>query len=126
MTKRILNTLAVATFVLGVGGFCLPAAADAVLKGAVKSSGGASLDGVVVSARHTGKTFTTTVFTDERGNYLFPAMQEGSYRVWAQAVGFETSRAELKSGLTFFGSSHSTKVLILLSFRKRCKPSLLE
>ena len=96
MTKRILSVLAVATFVLGVGGFCLPAAADAVLKGAVKSSGGASLDGVVVSARHTGKTFTTTVFTDERGNYVFPAMQEGSYRVWAQAVGFETSRAELR------------------------------
>ena len=92
--KRILNALAVGTFV--VGGSCLSAAADAVLKGTVKSMDGGALDGVVVSARHTGKTYTTTVFTDERGNYVFPAMQEGDYRVWAQAVGFETSRAELR------------------------------
>ena len=95
MTKRILVALVVGTLI-SFSAFAPQAAADAVLKGAVKSSAGASLDGVVVSARHSGKTFTTSVFTDERGNYIFPTMEEGSYRVWAQAVGFETSRAEVR------------------------------
>ena len=41
------------------------------------------------------KTFTTSVFTDE-GNYFFPQLDNGQYRVWAQAVGYEAERAESK------------------------------
>ena len=95
MTKRTLLALAVAGAV-SWGGFCATASAHAVLKGTVKSSSGTTLDGVVVSARNSGKTFATTVFTDERGNYVFPALEGGDYRVWAQAVGFETTRAEFR------------------------------
>ncbi|MCH8268757.1 MAG: carboxypeptidase regulatory-like domain-containing protein [Acidobacteria bacterium] len=68
--------------------------ADAGLMGTVESSDGNALDGVTVSARSSDKTYTTTVFTDEAGKYFFPPLAEGNYRIWAQAVGFETARAE--------------------------------
>ena len=56
------------------------------------------LEGIAVSARAHGKTYTTTVFTDEEGKYYFPPMQSGHYQLWAQAVGFETGRAETDLG----------------------------
>ena len=55
---------------------------------------GGPLAGIAVSARATDRTFTTTVFTDERGRFVFPALDDGDYRLWAQGVGFETARAE--------------------------------
>lgn len=63
--------------------------------GRIKAADGKALEGVTVSARQNGKTYSTTVFTDDSGNYVFPLLEGGSYRVWAQAVGFETARAEL-------------------------------
>ena len=67
----------------------------ATLSGIIHATDGQTLEGVAVSARAVDKTFTTTVFTDTRGRYLFPPLDSGTYRVWAQAVGFETARAEL-------------------------------
>ncbi len=75
-------------------GFSQSAPTTSTLSGTVKSSDGKPLDGVGVSARGMSETFTTTVYTDESGRYLFPPMNSGQYKVWAQAVGFETSRAE--------------------------------
>src|ERR1700739_4741274 len=70
----------------------LPArAGDQILSGLIKSSAGESLGGVTVSAKPEGGTITTTVFTDEHGNYYSPPLPEGKYRVWAQAVSFETA-----------------------------------
>ena len=79
-------------------GFSQPASATSILSGIVRSSDGKPLEGVGVSARGVSNTFTTTVYTDESGRYLFPPMGSGQYKVWAQAVGFETSRTE--AGLT--------------------------
>lgn len=70
-------------------------AAPSILAGAVSSPEGKPLDGIAVSARAADKTFTTTVFTDERGEYFFPTLDSGTYRVWAQAVGFATARADV-------------------------------
>ena len=66
-----------------------------MLTGSLRSADGKPLEGVVVSARHVSKTFTTSVFSDEKGDYFFPVLDAGQYRVWAQAVGFEAGRAEL-------------------------------
>jgi len=63
------------------------------LSGTVKAAEGRPLEGVAVSARATDKTYTTTVFTDQLGEYSFPPLAEGPYAVWAQAVGFEVARA---------------------------------
>ncbi len=70
-------------------------AGDQILSGLIKSSGGESLGGVTVSAKPEGGTITTTVFTDEAGNYYFPPLPAGKYRVWAQALSFETAKGEI-------------------------------
>jgi virginiamycin B lyase len=66
----------------------------AALSGTVKSSDGKPLEGVGVSARGAADTFTTTVYTDDAGHYLFPSLPAGEYRMRAQAVGFEAAKAD--------------------------------
>src|ERR1700693_3928989 len=70
-------------------------AADQVLNGAIASSAGEKLGGVTVSARQDGSTITTSVYTDDAGNYYFPPLPAGKYQVWAQALSFETSKASV-------------------------------
>src|SRR4051794_22800229 len=69
-----------------------PAAADALLAGTITSAAGDNMGGVTVSAKAEGSTITTSVYTDEAGRYYFPALPEGKYRVWAQALTFQTAR----------------------------------
>ncbi|OFW27660.1 MAG: hypothetical protein A3J28_15015 [Acidobacteria bacterium RIFCSPLOWO2_12_FULL_60_22] len=64
------------------------------LMGTVKSSDGKPMEGVAISARAQDKTFTTSVYTNQDGEYFFPSLADGQYRVWAQAVGFEMTRSE--------------------------------
>src|ERR1700675_4431785 len=66
----------------------LQAVPNALLSGSVRSAGGEKLAGVTVSAKADGQPITTSVFTDEDGNYYFPVMESGKYRVWAQATSF--------------------------------------
>ncbi len=72
------------------------------LSGAIRAAAGGALEGVAVSAQPVGKTFTISVFTDERGEYFLPPLEapfeDGTYLVWAQAVGYETARAEVHLG----------------------------
>ena len=67
----------------------------ALLAGTIQTASGENLGGVTVSAKMAGRNITTTVFTDEQGNYYFPAMDTGIYQVWAQADTFQTSRADV-------------------------------
>jgi streptogramin lyase len=93
--------IAVAFAVLLGGSSIVPAAAgDVVLSGAVKSAAGETMGGVTVSAKAEGQTITTTVFTDDAGNYYFPPLPVGAYRVWAQTLSFETAKAELDLAAT--------------------------
>src|SRR2546423_1019088 len=64
---------------------------EAFLAGTVKSASGQKMAGVTVSAKPEGGTITTSVFTDDQGNYYFPSMQSGKYQVWAQAASYETA-----------------------------------
>ena len=70
-------------------------AADALLSGTITSSTGEKMGGVTVSAKPDGGTITTTVFTDEAGDYYFPPLPTGQYRVWAQALSFQTAKGEV-------------------------------
>ena len=72
-----------------------PAFADALLSGAIKGADGKPMGGVTVSAKPDGGTITTTVFTDEAGQYFFPELPAGHYRVWAQALSFKTAKDEV-------------------------------
>src|ERR1700724_413108 len=82
--------------VIATVGFLNAANADTVLSGTSTSAAGEKRGGVTVSAKPAGGTVTTTVFTDEAGAYYFPPLPPGTYRVWAQAVTFETAKAEVE------------------------------
>ena len=82
----IAAVLAAATFTPDV------AWADALLAGTITSVSGDKMGGVTVSAKAEGSTITTSVYTDEAGGYYFPALPDGKYRVWAQAVTFQTAK----------------------------------
>src|SRR3954464_13022382 len=70
-------------------------AADFLLSGTIASSAGEKMGGATVSAKADGSSITTTVFTDEAGGYYFPPMAAGKYRVWTQALAFETANGEV-------------------------------
>lgn len=97
MTKPRTLLLAVATSVAVVTG---AEAADQLLSGVISSASGQKLEGVTVSAKMEGSTITTSVYTDQAGSYYFPPLPAGDYRVWAQALGFETTKSsvDLASG----------------------------
>ncbi len=74
----------------------ITAYADALLTGTVTSSAGEELGGVTVSAKAEKSPITTTVFTDKTGNYYFPPLQNGKYRLWAQALTYQTAKANVE------------------------------
>jgi streptogramin lyase len=71
-------------------------AADHILSGSVASAAGEKLGGATVSAKLEGSTITTSVYTDESGNYYFPPMAAGKYKVWAQALSFERALGDVE------------------------------
>jgi streptogramin lyase len=81
-------------FASAQNGFSQSAPSGSTLSGTVKSADGKPLEGVGISARGVSETFTTTVYTDGSGRYSFPSLIGGQYKIWAQAVGFETSKAD--------------------------------
>ncbi|HKA70209.1 MAG TPA: carboxypeptidase regulatory-like domain-containing protein [Xanthobacteraceae bacterium] len=92
---RKLCALAGCTVLIAMTSAFAARAADVVLSGTVKSAAGEVLGGVTVSAKADGQTITTTVFTDESGQYYFPPLPAATYRVWAQALGFEAARTQV-------------------------------
>src|SRR6266852_4945454 len=71
-------------------------AAEQLLSGAITSQSGQKLEGVTVSAKREGSTIATSVYTDAAGDYFFPPLPAGKYRVWAQALGFEISKSAIE------------------------------
>jgi virginiamycin B lyase len=89
-----MRSILLASAALVITGFSAQAA-DQLLSGAIASATGEKLGGVTVSARLDGSTITTSVYTDESGAYYFPPMAAGKYSVWAQTLGFETTKSEV-------------------------------
>ncbi len=69
---------------------------SSLLAGTVKSDAGEKMAGATVSAKAEGKAITTSIFTDQQGDYYFPPMLAGQYEVWAQADTFATARAKIE------------------------------
>ena len=95
--KLLLSAIGLAVVMVWVG---LPVVETANLPstglmGTVKSADGKVMEGVAVSARAANQTFTTSVYTDKDGEYHFPQLANGSYKVWAQAVGFELTGGDV-------------------------------
>jgi virginiamycin B lyase len=62
-----------------------------ILTGHVSSAEEGPMEGVVVSAKKDGATFTVSVVTDKEGKYGFPAakLEPGHYRLSIRAGGYE-------------------------------------
>src|SRR5438105_3028589 len=71
-------------------------AGDPLLSGTVSSATGQKMAGVTVSVRAEGSPIKTSVYTDKAGNYYFSALPAGKYRLWVQAVGFQTAKSEVE------------------------------
>ena len=96
---RGFSVMAALAVVVGVCGaaivFAQSVPSGAMLRGNVRSSDGKPMEGVTVSLRGDGKTFVTTVFTDQQGIYQTPKLERGRFKLWAQAVGFEPARLDV-------------------------------
>jgi hypothetical protein len=68
LTTTALTTLAVPA-----------SAADVLLSGTIASASGEKMGGVTISAKAEGSVTTTTVYTDEAGEYYFPPLPSGKY-----------------------------------------------
>ena len=104
--RRLVMLAAGAIFLAGLASSALvfkslhAETSGALLTGSIKSASGEKMGGVTVSAKMEGRRITTTVFTDEQGDYYFPSMDAGKYQVWAQADTFATGRAEVDLSAT--------------------------
>ena len=56
-----------------------------LILGTVTGADGSPMEGVIVSARTSHETWTTSVYTDQQGHYRFPSLGAGQYAMWAQA-----------------------------------------
>ena len=69
------------------------------IRGSVTSADGKPLEGITVSVRGQNEPYVTTVFTNQRGVYVFPPLGNTTkYSLWAQAMGFQTAEAEAVPG----------------------------
>src|SRR4051812_24525273 len=91
---RLRKSVFAAVFCCGTLAVCAATLPSTGIMGSVKSTDGKRMEGVAVSALGEGRTLTTSVYTNRDGEYYFPAVDSGKYRVWAQAVGFEIARSE--------------------------------
>src|SRR5687768_2484749 len=73
----------------------LAQAPAAALTGQVTSSEEGPMEGVLVSARQSGSTLTTTVVSDTQGRYRFPASRlgPGRYALSIRAIGYDLDGA---------------------------------
>src|ERR1700736_835478 len=69
----------------------LHAQSGVALTGQVSSPEEGAMEGVLVTARKTGATFTVTVVSDDKGRYSFPAakLEPGHYALTIRAAGYD-------------------------------------
>src|SRR3954469_4253759 len=83
-----LKTLLLATSVLTVAG--LVVAQAQTLSGQVSSTEEGMMEGVLVSAKKEGSTVTTTVVSNDKGQFSFPVgkLDPGKYNITIRAIGY--------------------------------------
>ncbi len=125
--KQIRDRLLTGAAILAAAGFAVTSAsaADHVLTGSIATAKGQKLEGVQVSAKKEGSTITTSVYTDQNGDYFFPPLADGKYRVWAQALSFETAKGEVDLGATAHHDFKLTAMTDLEAKIRQLPPEML-
>lgn len=70
-------------------------AGTGVIQGTVKAADGRPIEGVIVSARASHESWTTSVYTDRQGTYSFPALTADQFFMWAQFKGYDAAMADV-------------------------------
>src|SRR5215471_5804336 len=87
MSKRLLATVSIAGLLTGLTTI---GANAQTLSGKVSSAEEGLMEGVLVSAKKTGSTVTTTVVSNAKGEFSFPAdrLEPGHYNITIRAAGY--------------------------------------
>jgi virginiamycin B lyase len=90
MYTRLLAIVLVTT-VLATSSPIAQTQTSVALTGQIRSSEEGMMEGVLVSAKKTGSSITTTVVSDEQGRYRFPSakLQPGQYTIRIKAAGYD-------------------------------------
>lgn len=81
---------------LALAGLAYGQAVSGSLVGTVTDASGASVPGAKVTLTATGTNISRTMVTNESGNYSFPNVEPGTYRVTVELKGFRTA---IKDGI---------------------------
>ena len=96
MRSRVIQLMLGAIFCVGVYVAAAHAQVQAqvpqaALAGQVSSAAEGAMEGVLISAKRSGSTVTTTVVSDSKGHFSFPAsrLEPGRYTLTTRAVGYD-------------------------------------
>ena len=91
LSKTLLTTVSLAGLMAGVMTVTANAQTASGLRGQVSSAEEGAMEGVLVSAKKEGSTITTTVVSNAKGEYSFPAgrLEPGHYRITIRAAGYD-------------------------------------
>src|SRR5262252_1471611 len=89
ISKRLLTTVSLVGLLAGFATMSANAQTVAALSGKVSSTEEGLMEGVLVSAKKEGSTVTTTVVSNAKGEFSFPAdrMGPGHYNITIRAAG---------------------------------------
>ncbi len=90
LSKSLLATVSMAGLLAGALTVTAQAQTAAALKGQISSTEEGLMEGVLVSAKRDGATVTTTVVSNAKGEFSFPAgrLEPGHYAITIRAIGY--------------------------------------
>jgi virginiamycin B lyase len=89
-SKKLLTTVSLAGLLIGLMAVGANAQTATALSGKISSTEEGLMEGVLVSAKKEGSTITTTVVSNAKGEFSFPAarMEPGHYNITIRAAGY--------------------------------------
>ena len=90
LSKKLMTTVSLAGLVVGLMAVGASAQTPAALSGQISSTEEGLMEGVLVSAKKEGSTITTTVVSNAKGAFSFPAdrLEPGHYTITIRAAGY--------------------------------------
>lgn len=91
LSRKLLTTVSLAGLITGLLAVAASAQTAAALRGQVSSAEEGQMEGVLISAKKAGSTITTTVVSNAKGAFSFPAdrLEPGHYSLTIRAAGYQ-------------------------------------
>jgi len=92
MDTRVIRFFLMIGLVLFFSATALARNNSASLSGVIKDASGAPVSGVAVALRNLATNHTRETASDDRGRYIFPALDRGQHEILAKSAGFKPAR----------------------------------